>query len=137
MRKGRITPKYRHKQVAVRVGDFAANIDEGMVELVTACWQAEIFTDECCEEMADSGMARLGFLTLADMERFYDAVRDDGTADDPMGDEILDAWPWRLWADHGLLGYVCIPRDRLAWAASRVAALPPVGAALPDGDERD
>jgi hypothetical protein len=119
----------RHKEVHVRVDDFEADVDEGMVELVTACWRAEIFTSECCEEIADSGMARLSFLSLDDMERFYDAVRDDG---DRSGDEIFDAWPWQLWADGGLRGYVHIPRDRLSWAASRVAALPPETDVAPD-----
>jgi hypothetical protein len=107
----------QHQQVTVRVGDLEADVDEGMAELVKACWRAGIGTEESCEEVAtNSGMARLAFDTLGDMEHFYEAVRDEC-------DDLPDAWRFELWADGGLLGFVVLPRERLAWAASRLAAI--------------
>jgi hypothetical protein len=63
------------------------------------------------------GMARIGFLNLADMQQFYAAVAD------PQ-DAIFTGWRWSLWADGDLRGEVHFPASHISWAASLLAAQP-------------
>jgi hypothetical protein len=106
-----------HRQVTIRVDDLTAEVDEGMADLVAACWRAGIDTSECCEETRP-GLARLSLLSLDDMESFFDAV---SSPEDE--EELFDGsgWQWLLWVDGGLRNHVMIPRDRVAWATDRVA----------------
>jgi hypothetical protein len=105
-----------HPEVTVRVGEQSAQIDEGMAELIAACWRAEIETMSCCQE-AEPGLASVSFLTLTDMEAFFDAVSDPETEDALFYES---EWQWDLWVDGGLRGDVTIPCDQVAWAAARV-----------------
>jgi hypothetical protein len=93
----------------------AADIDIDMADLIRACWRLGIGTSECCQEAAP-GTAEIGFLTLGDMERFYDLIAG------PCGDGLFYAWRWDLWADAGLRGELHFPASQIEWLTERLAA---------------
>jgi hypothetical protein len=111
----------RHPTVTVRdPAGRKVEIDADMAPLITACWDAGVETSECCQEAAP-GMARIGFLGLADMELFFDLV--SGLGDDERDLEF--GWKWDLWVDGGLHGTAHLPRTHIQWAADRVAKFAP------------
>jgi hypothetical protein len=93
-------------------GTGTVEVDKAIAPLVSACWDAEIWTSESCQEAAP-GMARIGFQSLDDMERFYNLVSDGN-------DDIFYGWKWDLWADGGLLGSLHLPVSEVAEVASRL-----------------
>lgn len=115
---GYATSPPRHKTVSLRHGGLTAQIDEGLAELIQACWAAGIETGESCQEIAP-GMARIGFLGLSDMEHFYDVLNDS------IDDVLFYGWNWTLWADGGLQGTVYFPAERIPWVTQRLQAFKP------------
>jgi hypothetical protein len=55
-------------------------IDLAIAPLIEACWEKGIITVTSCQEAAP-GLAEIGFATLADMERMYEALNQDGFDD--------------------------------------------------------
>jgi len=107
-----------HPTVTVEHPDgYSADIDTLIADLIRECWRLGIDTSECCQEEGH-GMARVGFLTLTDMERFYEVVtrKDDDEA-------LFFAWKWELWADGGLRGTVHFPASQIRWLTRCLSAL--------------
>lgn len=90
-------------------------IDADMAPIIAATWAAGIDTVTCCQD--EAGRATIGFLGLADMERFYELVAERGD-DDALF--YSRGWEWGLWADGGLEGVVHFPREDLPWVTRRL-----------------
>lgn len=92
-------------------------IDADLAEIIRLCWALDIETSSCCQE-GDDGRAEIGFLSLDDVERFYDSVVEPDDEWDRLFDER--GWLWSLWADGGLRGEVHLPRRDLSWLETRL-----------------
>lgn len=90
-------------------------IDVDLAPIIRAVWAAGIETSVSCQEGID-GRAMIGFVSLADMEMFYDLACDAMHMDDVLFDSV--GWEWVLWANSGLRGEVHIPRAQLAGLAA-------------------
>lgn len=99
----------RHRQVAIRYNDLAANVDEGIADLILACWRADIWTWGSCQNV--NGFIWIGLPNAFMGERFLTAAIGDRSPDfDSVyrrllfgSDEVLPedfdfaAWEERCW----------------------------------------
>jgi hypothetical protein len=102
----------KHRQVAIRYNDLAADVDEGIADLILACWRADIWTWSSCQNV--NGFIWIGlpdafiaerFLTAAvgdrsaDIESVYQrlGLRFDDEVDDLPEDFDFAAWEDRCW----------------------------------------
>ena len=67
------TSEHVHRQVPVTVFGTHAHIDEGMADLIGACWGVGIGTTASCQGDPDTGRASIGFERGA-AERFVGAA---------------------------------------------------------------
>lgn len=58
-----------HRQVRITVGEWSADIDEGIAHLIAALWQAGIPTVCSCQAADGTGAAWIAFRSVADAKR--------------------------------------------------------------------
>ena len=80
---GRIltTADHDHHQVPITVYGDHAHVDEGIADLITACWAMGIRTKQSCEGDPDTGKASISF-ELGAAEMFVGAATTE-ELDDP------------------------------------------------------
>lgn len=71
-----------HRQVVVTAGAWSDEVDEQLAPLFELLWRAGIETVLSCQCHPPTGKVWIGFASGRDAERFLDAVRKGGPADD-------------------------------------------------------
>jgi hypothetical protein len=69
----------RHRQVAIRYNDLAADVDQGIADLILACWRADIWTWGSCQNV--NGFICIGLPDAYMGERFLTAAVGDRSPD--------------------------------------------------------
>ena len=85
------TPDHTHRQVPITVYGDHAHVDEGIADLITACWAMGIRTTGSCEGGHGAGKASIGFERGA-AELFVGAATTD-ELDDPA---TFGSLGWRM-----------------------------------------
>jgi hypothetical protein len=93
-----------HPQAPVAAWGMHAHVDQGIVELIEACWWDGIFTMSSCQEDPDDGLANITFAP-GSAESFVGATGWDiiDAPDDALGirmrrmspDDTEGVWMWR------------------------------------------
>lgn len=90
-----------HPQVRISHGGFEADVDEGIKDLILACWRSGIETDNSCQGGLKEN-AYVSFLTPADAVTFLAKVLPDendvlyNEAIHQWGDDETVFWEWKV-----------------------------------------
>jgi hypothetical protein len=79
-----------HPQVHIEFEDMSADVDEGIADVILACWKRDITTTQSCQENRP-GIAWVSFYTATDAERFVSLVALYGRGPDRWNPRT---WHW-------------------------------------------
>src|SRR5438128_4227832 len=102
----------KHPQVTIQHDDLVAEVDEGIADLILACWQADIWTWGSCQNV--NGFIWIGFPDAYMGERFLAAAVGERSGDieslyrrlwlgpDEDDDDLPDDFDFVAWENRGL-----------------------------------
>jgi hypothetical protein len=111
-----------HRQVPISVWDEHAHVDEGMAELIEACWEVGIRTVSSCQ--GSSGQAHIGF-ERGSAERFVGAATTENLDDAATIEAEVLGWRMREIRPEGDPGAWTWLPGGMSWSVEFGAYFPP------------